>query len=347
MPRNPAAAAARRRRASRRIAESGPAPEHQLQLQPGLTPPPISVNFFPATGRQERFELLLAAGRLHRRLPPLHQHLQRQLEPQQQHISPISSPTPPTIPPRPTASPCPTMSRSTTACPPSRSATYPGPQRHAAQLLHLADHLVLRGLELDSRQAQYALWRRLPPRAPRLSCRLQRHREASPLPVFSPRNSRTAQAVAGTGSSLADFLLGLPQATSLNSSLAKSYLRDNVYDAYAMDDWRVLPSLTLNYGVRWEFFAPYTEKYSRLADVAHQSRRRFSPARPRVTSGATRPARFARLSLAQGLRAARGACLARAEGQEHGGARRLRHELHRRRVRRLRHHHGAPAALHQ
>jgi trimeric autotransporter adhesin len=71
-----------------------------------------------------------------------------------------------------------------------------------------------------------------------------------------------------TGSSIADFLLGLPQSTTLNSSLAKSYLRDNVYDAYAMDDWRVLPSLTLNYGVRWEFFAPYTEKYNHLADVA-------------------------------------------------------------------------------
>jgi trimeric autotransporter adhesin len=70
-----------------------------------------------------------------------------------------------------------------------------------------------------------------------------------------------------TGSALADFLLGLPQSTSLNSSLQKSYLRDNVYDAYAMDDWRVLPSLTLNYGVRYEYFAPYTEKYGRLADV--------------------------------------------------------------------------------
>ena len=31
-----------------------------------------------------------------------------------------------------------------------------------------------------------------------------------------------------TGSSMADFLLGLPQSTSLNSSLQKSYLRDNV-----------------------------------------------------------------------------------------------------------------------
>jgi hypothetical protein len=71
-----------------------------------------------------------------------------------------------------------------------------------------------------------------------------------------------------TGSSIADFLLGLPQSTTLNSSEAKSYLRDNVFDAYAMDDWRLLPSLTLNLGVRWEFFAPYTEKYNHLADVA-------------------------------------------------------------------------------
>jgi hypothetical protein len=71
-----------------------------------------------------------------------------------------------------------------------------------------------------------------------------------------------------TGSSIADFLLGLPQSTTLNSSEAKSYLRDNVVDAYAMDDWRMLPSLTLNYGVRWEFFAPYTEKYGHLSDVA-------------------------------------------------------------------------------
>ena len=70
-----------------------------------------------------------------------------------------------------------------------------------------------------------------------------------------------------TGSPIADLLLGLPQSTSLNSSLTKSYLRDNVVDAYAMDDWRMRPSLTLNYGVRYEFFAPYTEKYGRLAEV--------------------------------------------------------------------------------
>jgi hypothetical protein len=49
--------------------------------------------------------------------------------------------------------------------------------------------------------------------------------------------------------------------------VAKSYLRDNVLDGYAMDDWRVIPSLTLNYGIRYEFFAPYTEKFGHLAVV--------------------------------------------------------------------------------
>jgi hypothetical protein len=70
-----------------------------------------------------------------------------------------------------------------------------------------------------------------------------------------------------SGNSLADFLLGEPEETSIDSAISKSYLRDNVMDLYALDDWRVLPILTLNYGVRYEFYAPYTERYGHLADV--------------------------------------------------------------------------------
>jgi hypothetical protein len=70
-----------------------------------------------------------------------------------------------------------------------------------------------------------------------------------------------------TGSSVADLLLGLPQETTLDSAITKSYLRDNVFDAFAQDDWRLLPNLTLLYGVRYEYFAPYAEKYGHLAYV--------------------------------------------------------------------------------
>jgi hypothetical protein len=70
-----------------------------------------------------------------------------------------------------------------------------------------------------------------------------------------------------TGSSLGDFLLGLPQETSIDSAASKSYLRDNVVELYAQDDWRIRPNLTLLYGVRYEFFAPYTEKDNRLSTI--------------------------------------------------------------------------------
>ena len=70
-----------------------------------------------------------------------------------------------------------------------------------------------------------------------------------------------------TGSSLGDFLLGEPQETSIDSAAQKSYLRENVFDLYATDDWRARSNLTFNYGVRYEFFAPYTEKYGHLSMV--------------------------------------------------------------------------------
>jgi hypothetical protein len=75
-------------------------------------------------------------------------------------------------------------------------------------------------------------------------------------------------AQAATGTALADFLLGLPQETTIDSPSSKSYLRDNVWDAYATDDWRARSNLTLQYGLRYEFFQPYTEKYGRLALLA-------------------------------------------------------------------------------
>ena len=79
--------------------------------------------------------------------------------------------------------------------------------------------------------------------------------------------------------------------------MAKSYLRDNVYDAFAMDDWRILPSFTLNYGVRWEFFAPYTEKYGRLADIATNPDAGFT-SETEQTSGTNGLPGFARLPVA-------------------------------------------------
>ena len=70
-----------------------------------------------------------------------------------------------------------------------------------------------------------------------------------------------------SGSAFGDFLLGEPQETSIAAATGKSYLRDNVIDWYAQDDWRARPNLTLMFGIRYEYFAPYTEKYNHMAMV--------------------------------------------------------------------------------
>ncbi|MGH9585835.1 MAG: TonB-dependent receptor [Acidobacteriaceae bacterium] len=72
---------------------------------------------------------------------------------------------------------------------------------------------------------------------------------------------------ATSGSSLADLLLGLPQQTSLQAPYQKSYLRENIIDGYALDDWRARSNLSLNVGIRYEYFSPYSEKYDRLATL--------------------------------------------------------------------------------
>ncbi|KAA6456940.1 carboxypeptidase regulatory-like domain-containing protein [Acidobacteria bacterium AB60] len=91
-----------------------------------------------------------------------------------------------------------------------------------------------------------------------------------------------------TGSSLGDFLLGEAQSTSIDSSANKSYLRDNVFDLYAQDDWRALNHLSLNVGIRYEYFAPYTEKYNRLSMVDTNPDGGFTSV-GQVQAGATSP----------------------------------------------------------
>jgi hypothetical protein len=81
-----------------------------------------------------------------------------------------------------------------------------------------------------------------------------------------------------SGSALADFLAGNALETSIDAAAGKSYLRENVTDFFATDDWRVRSYLTLNYGLRYEYFSPYTEKSGRLADVSTNAAGGFTQA---------------------------------------------------------------------
>jgi len=72
----------------------------------------------------------------------------------------------------------------------------------------------------------------------------------------------------GTGFDFADFLLGFPQTTSARFGSSANYLRSRAYDAFADDDWRFSQHLTFDLGLRYEYFAPFTEKYGHLSDLA-------------------------------------------------------------------------------
>jgi hypothetical protein len=70
-----------------------------------------------------------------------------------------------------------------------------------------------------------------------------------------------------TGYDFADFLLGLPQQTSLQSGTNSYDFRANSFDVYAQDDFRFRPNLSFNLGLRYEYNGPYTEQHNQIANL--------------------------------------------------------------------------------
>jgi hypothetical protein len=85
--------------------------------------------------------------------------------------------------------------------------------------------------------------------------------------TFTGAATAGAAGLTASGSDLADFLIGIPDTSSLAFGNADKYFRENVYSLYANDDWRVLPILTINAGVRWDYSAPMTELKGRLVNI--------------------------------------------------------------------------------
>jgi len=63
-----------------------------------------------------------------------------------------------------------------------------------------------------------------------------------------------------TGNGFADFLLGLPDFYSQQSSPA-FYESATNGGIFAQDSWRVRPNITINYGLRWDYITPWAEEH--------------------------------------------------------------------------------------
>lgn len=93
--------------------------------------------------------------------------------------------------------------------------------------------------------------------------------QQTPNGAFTFANQFTNQpGVPGTGSAVADLLLGDPnnvRATQFGQSNGWVSLKYRYYGMYFQDEFRVSPKLTLNLGLRYEYQTPYNERYGDLA----------------------------------------------------------------------------------
>jgi len=86
---------------------------------------------------------------------------------------------------------------------------------------------------------------------------------------FTQENPRGSFGFTGTatGNDLAGFLIGVPDTSTLATGNPDKYFRQNVFRAYADDDFRMTPTFTVKAGISWEYGAPITELKDRMVNL--------------------------------------------------------------------------------
>ena len=82
-----------------------------------------------------------------------------------------------------------------------------------------------------------------------------------------------------TGVDFADFLVGVPSQYN-QSQLNPFYDRNKYVGVFAQDSWHATHSLTLNYGLRWDRIAPWSEKYNQISTFVPGARSVVFPGAP-------------------------------------------------------------------
>jgi hypothetical protein len=86
----------------------------------------------------------------------------------------------------------------------------------------------------------------------------------------------TQPGVAGTGNALADFLLGFPSSTSTTQGFASNPYGRNLFGNYLQDNWSIRPNLTLNLGLRYEYFGAWYNPDENLTFFSFQGQQYVS-----------------------------------------------------------------------
>jgi Carboxypeptidase regulatory-like domain len=87
---------------------------------------------------------------------------------------------------------------------------------------------------------------------------------------FNGRFTQNPASRSGSGSPLADMLLGLPTSSTI-SSLTYFGNRQRVLGAFVQDDFKITSNLTLNLGVRYEYTSPIVEAHNRQSNFDYST----------------------------------------------------------------------------
>ncbi len=111
------------------------------------------------------------------------------------------------------------------------------------------------------------------------------HGNGNQAGTFNFGRGSTGLVGVNSGSPIASFLLGaVDSADSTFRAVDSAYPRQNAWILFAGDTWTVTDKLTLDYGLRWDYYSPSSEKYDRFSF--------FDPVGPNPGAGG-RPGRLA------------------------------------------------------
>ncbi|MDX6464764.1 MAG: hypothetical protein QOE55_8461 [Acidobacteriaceae bacterium] len=94
-----------------------------------------------------------------------------------------------------------------------------------------------------------------------------RYEPAGPSFNFGPNFTQGPNPVssANSGVGVASWLVGTGSGSS-SSGGPNQYLSSKYYGFYFQDDWRTTPRLTLNLGIRYDYSAPWVDRFNRFTD---------------------------------------------------------------------------------
>jgi hypothetical protein len=82
-----------------------------------------------------------------------------------------------------------------------------------------------------------------------------------------------------SGVDFADFLIGVPSQYN-QSQLNPFYARNKYIGVFAQDSWHLAQGMTVNYGLRWDRVAPWSERYNQISTFLAGAQSRVFPGAP-------------------------------------------------------------------